>query len=499
MEDFLWRYVLGGRRAMSHLEERTRDFARVKKRMLQGIIRRNEATAWGRDHGWSKLTVDDWDSQPVVTYDDVGPYVDRIRTGDFRSLTSEPAVALAWTSGTTGQSKLIPFTESFLASQIKASNYWTYIFNTTAGRRIKKVLFLRGDMAVGQTEILPVRSYLSIAAERQKAAVKRRFVLDERTSTITDLEHKFLVAAQAAFIFEPNLLLTVTPVSILRWADMAGKYRELIYNATRAGVYAGTDFPIRGMRDKAKALKRILKGGVLDSVELAGTWMGGTQQLHIAQLRERGFEAELRDLGYCATEGRFTIPMESGTSRGLLNPFGGYYEFMTTDKKELVPTEELVPGREYNLVVTTLAGLYRYDMQDVIRMDGWYNAAPLISFRRKDAGFSAMAGEKIHENNVVELLERIGLREGFLVAEADPVRYVLCVRSGYAGPGSAEVDRLLCDINDEYEENRGCDRLMPLEVRVLSEAEFAEVDARVNPNQDHDRFKRRYLVPLDAR
>ncbi len=496
LEDFYARRFLGAQWHMRMMEQRTQSFEEYQRNLLELIIRQNEGTQWGRDHGFARLTADDWGKMPVVTYEQVEPYVQKIREGHCRALTAEPAQSLAFTSGTTGQAKLVPYTATFIRQEQKSGQYWSYLLKKNAAGGVNRALFLRGDMAVPQTEILPIRSYLSLTADAVPRCVRRRLAIPHCLRDITDFEHRFLIAAQCTFIRRPRVIVTVVPTNILRLMDIARRYRDEIYNATAAGLYIGTDVPIRRMPDRAGVLDAIRNRDVMDSVTIIGTWLGGPQSLQLKLLRKHGVNVIYRDLGIVATEGRFSLPIENNTPTGLLNPFGPCFEFLTTDKQTIVPVPELTVGAEYNLVVTTRNGLYRYDMQDIVRVDGWYHAAPMISFRRKDAGFSAITGEKIHENNVAELLERLGAGRGILIAEADPPHYILCLPSDYAGPDTDHADRLLCDINVEYKETRRGARLGPLEFRIMGNDEFERLDREINPNQDHDRFKRRILVPL---
>ena len=434
---------------------------------------------------------------PVVTYQDVEPYVERIRHGHLHALTADRPVALGTSTGTTARPKLIPFTADFLRQERLAQDLWTYLTHRNSNADTSRILCLRGDAPSEDTGPLPFESYLKLMVNDQRPCVRRRYILPPSLDYVTDLEHRMLIAGQCGFLRRPTVLTTVLPRNPMRLMDLCDRHRREILHATEDGRYIGTSQSLGPIRDKEQVLRRMREGHPLESVQLLCTWLGGTQYLFIDELRRRGITVPVRDLGLIATEGRFTIPMQNDTPYGVLNPFGPYYEFLTLDKKCLVPCEELTPGREYNLVVTTLSGLYKYDMEDVIRVEGWHGEAPMVSFRRKDVGYSSIAGEKLHENHVVEFLQRVQVREAMMMAQQDPPRYVLCLRQGdRPALNREEMDELLCRMNFEYSENRNADRLLGLDTRVLNDAEFAALDRKFNPRQEHDRFKRRYLVPL---
>ncbi|RZC94023.1 hypothetical protein C5167_016715 [Papaver somniferum] len=89
-----------------------------------------------------------------------------------------------------------------------------------------------------------------------------------------------------------------------------------------------------------------------------------------------------------------------------LIPTMGYFEFIPVDDHEKQQHPELVDlanvklGQEYEIVVTTYAGLYRYRVGDVLRVAGFKNNAPQFNFmRRKDALLSI----ETDKTNEVEL------------------------------------------------------------------------------------------------
>lgn len=499
LEDFLMKKVLGKEKLLNEFEKRTHNFPQVQEETLDKIIEQNEGTKWGRNHKFTKLNHKTWKSVPVVTYEQVKPYVDRIRQGDFRALTNELPEALALTSGTSSTPKFIPLTPSSIKSQQNGADVWNFILKRDHNTLLTQFLILSGGSKRKDTELLPVMSYTDIVKSKQNPLIQRRMVFSRDVECISDFEHRLLIAAQQAFIKQPKALISVNPLSILRLLNLTDENRAEIGRATIKGKYIGTDIEIGKIKKKKKEeiLADIMSKNPLDSVKFIGTWLGGTQYLFIDKLRKRGIDVPIRDLGYLATEGRFTIPIKNNTPKGILNPFGNYYEFMTLDKKDFVPIQELKEGREYNFVITGENGLYRYDIQDVVRIEGFYNKTPIISFMRKGEGFSSLTGEKIHENHVVELLKKLNT-EGFLVAKIDPPHYLLNLPKDYQGPNAGAVDSMLQEINPEYFQKRENNRLNCLEIKYLNSSEFQELDKKINPNQSHDRFKRKYLVPLEV-
>ena len=59
--------------------------------------------------------------------------------------------------------------------------------------------------------------------------------------------------------------------------------------------------------------------------------------------------------------------------------------------------EELEVGEDYEIVVTNLSGFYRYRLQDVVRVTGYYNETPMIKFLYRKNQLLSIAGEKTNE------------------------------------------------------------------------------------------------------
>lgn len=73
-------------------------------------------------------------------------------------------------------------------------------------------------------------------------------------------------------------------------------------------------------------------------------------------------------------------------------PNMAYYEFLPcgldssamTQEQRLVELVDVEVGREYEMVVTTRVGLYRYRTGDILRVAGFHNSTPKFEFVRRD-------------------------------------------------------------------------------------------------------------------
>ena len=167
MEKVFVEKILGGEKLLRLFEESLIKFPEEQRKTLEEIIRENEGTRWGREHGFAEMSADNWAQQPIVTYAEVEPYVGRMRRGDLHSLSAEPPFVFALTSGTTATPKFIPITPKSADSQNYGSNVWNLNLRIKHGEDLGKILFLSGSERIKQTEILPINSFTSLVRKKQ--------------------------------------------------------------------------------------------------------------------------------------------------------------------------------------------------------------------------------------------------------------------------------------------------------------------------------------------
>jgi hypothetical protein len=108
------------------------DPARTQAQTLEWLVEGYAQTAYGQQYGAPDLLVlaDDpprfFDAYrrafPIVTYDGLGPWLDRVKAGAIEALLPEPPVAWAMTRGTSrGTPKRIPITETDLGIRVAAA------------------------------------------------------------------------------------------------------------------------------------------------------------------------------------------------------------------------------------------------------------------------------------------------------------------------------------------------------------------------------------------
>ena len=74
--------------------------------------------------------------------------------------------------------------------------------------------------------------------------------------------------------------------------------------------------------------------------------------------------------------------MTIGSGTYVLVPRAMFFEFIPIElaDSEIVFADQVEVGKSYEVIITTVSGLYRYRLGDVVKVVGFYNSTPLIEF-----------------------------------------------------------------------------------------------------------------------
>jgi hypothetical protein len=142
------------------------------------------------------------------------------------------------------------------------------------------------------------------------------------------------------------------------------------------------------------------------------------------------------------------------------------------------------------MLVTNSAGLYRYNMNDLLEVSSYYNQFPQIKFIQKVNGTISLTGEKLHERQFIEAVHETEKKTGkiapFFVGFADPQKSSYKFYYEFADQNisvtEAEnftnyLDQCLQEDNSEYREKRRSDRLKKPETALLGPESFERFKA----------------------
>ncbi len=477
----------------------------VQLALLRRIVAENADTEFGKQHSFSQIAdaATYRQATPVQTYEDLRPLIERQELTGGQCLTMEPPVYYHRTSGTVGAPKNIPVTASGLERMKRDQKMGAYVWSRDSAILQGKGFAISGQAVEGRMEGgTPFGSASGLLYQSQSRLVRARYVLSPGIADIEDYESRYL-ATVIYGLAEPNVtgIATANPSTFLRLLSVADKHADVVLKAIATGQLPDADSLPADVRQGLKANPGRATY-LADCLEASGrftyidiwpqlngvvTWTGGSCGTALNGLS--GLlpdDIPIIELGYLASEFRGTLNVDARNNVCLPTLFHTYFEFVEreaweTGDSEFLGLHELEPGGEYYVFITTPEGLYRYDMNDIVRVSGMVHRTPTLDFVQKGKGTTSITGEKLTESQALDAVPAVLLKRNvhhrffIVIADEDAAGYTLFVeadereaaRSGDGAAIAADVDSRLCELNVEYEAKRKSGRLIPLEVSWL--------------------------------
>lgn len=395
-------------------------------RLLRGYLRRNAGTAYGRRHGFAAIrSVAEFQSRvPIVGYEELAPYAERICRGERGVLSAEPVRRLVPSSGSTDACKLVPWTSTFGAEFRRAVGAWIHgLFERRPDLR-------RGPAYWSVSPAIPEE-------RRPGAALPVGF--GEDTACLGGLLAPVVRGALAVpetlrHVREPETLRYLTALGLLRCGELRllsvwhpsfftllleaaeRHWPALVADVARGGLTPPGAVPekvgrvLRTWRRPDPARARALEragpretAAVWPHLGLVSCWADGPATLPAAELAARLPAAELQPKGLLATEGVVSLPFGGSRPAAVTSHF-----LEVVDREGRARTvSELREGEIGAVVLTTGAGFVRYRLGDLVRVDGFLGRTPCLRFVGRVDAVSDLRGEKLSAGFVGGALETL--------------------------------------------------------------------------------------------
>jgi hypothetical protein len=509
----------------------------VQHAVLLRILRRNADTEFGRAHGFREIhTQHEFRNRvPIQDFEGFRSYMKRVMEGAPSVLTTERPVVFTVTSGTMAEPKYIPVTPQGLKDEFAALRRWYYgALRDHPDFLDHARLAIVGAPTEGMTSCgIPFGSASGMVFGRIPGWLRAKYAVPDGVAEIKDYHARYLVLARFALCHRLSFLVTANPSTLLRLASVIEQHTESLIRAVHDGTL-GSDVTgeppeltkrltstLRPYPERARALARIVEQlGALRPAEcwpdlqLIGCWLGGSVGVQANKLPSYFGDVPLRDVGYMASEGHFSVPDQDHVPSGLLTLRTSFYEFIPEDtlegsNPEVLSCAEVEAGKRYRLVVTTANGLYRYDIQDIIEVAGFYRQTPAIAFVRKAGEMTSLTGEKLHVNQVVAAFETMRARFALSVVQfrmapdVNAMRYLVYVELDSERDVKAidahvihTFDEELGKINMEYAQKRRSQRLLLPQIHIMRNGwAEAERERFFRSGKRDVQFKWKVLVP----
>jgi hypothetical protein len=513
-----WAIGVAGTKAAARFEAATRSVAESQRGKLKEILQRNAATEYGAELGFGSIDslADYARAVPVVTYEDIAERVKRMAAGESNVLTAEAPVMFTRTSGTTGEPKLIPVTPT-CRGRDHADQMRTWLYHAQQdhpGIFRGRVISLVSPAVEGRTQAgIPYGSASGAIYRDLPRLVKKTYAIPYDVFAIEDYAAKYYVLMRLGLASDVSMLCTANPSSVVKLCEFAQEHADELVRDVHDGTLS---FELelteherqlvlkrcradRGRADALEAMRKRRGGQLLPadywpSLEMIGCWKGGTVGSYVERFGD-WFDPDgeartpVRDLGYLSSEARGSIPLSDEGSAGVLTVGTNVYEFVEVDQLDAHPrapsrweflgAHEIEAPRDYYVFVTTTGGLYRYDINDIIRVEAFHNEAPIITFQRKGRGMTSITGEKLSDTQIIEAVKaasaeaRVDVAHFRALADSEQAHYVFQVEpQGKLSETQgrqllAAIDGQLSNLNLEYKGKRSSLRLQAPELHVM--------------------------------
>ena len=411
------KFLLGtiGKIRLFTLNKVARNCGKAQEKTLRGILEYAKDSEWGKAHNFAEIlaapTAEElyarWQKNvPPQDYEDLRPFVERHKNGEANVLFPGKPMMYATTSGTTKEPKWVPITNEYYSNVYsKMTHLWLYSFMMHRPKVFEgKCLSIVGKAIEGAAPDGTVYGSVSGVTRRDcPEFMKGLYAESADVFDIADYKARYYTLMRTGIELDIYLLITANPSTIIEMQKNVNEnfedYVKDIENGTlKADLNIPADVrkalePCYKPNPKRAAELRALKakyGNLLPkhfwpNIQVLTTWKCGNTRVYMEKFTDFFPEQMLyQEFGYFASECRTGLVM-NGANDTVLFPHMHYFEFVKQEDIEnpnprFYQLTELEQGKRYCVYVTTYAGLYRYNMNDLIEVTGKYKTIPTIQF-----------------------------------------------------------------------------------------------------------------------
>ena len=530
------------------LKRASKNPRKAQEKTLREILTYARDTEYGKEHHFSEILEAKTDIElyaryqkyvQLNDYEDLRPYVEKHKHGASNILFPGKPVLYATTSGTTKEPKWVPITKEYLHNIYgKMTKVW--LFNFIKNRPevfTGKIVSIVGKVKEGEAPDGTMFGSVSGVTQRDcPGFVKKLYASPASVFSIEDYTARYYTLMRMGIERNITLVVTANPSTIVEMQNNVNEYFDDYCTDIEHGTLnAKLNIPQWIREDIQPYLKpnperaaelRALKakfGTVLPkhywpNMQILNTWKCGNTAVYLDKINGSFPEQMLhQEFGYFASECRFGLVLDD-TVNTVLFPHFHYYEFVAeeeleSENKHYLQLHELQAGKRYCPYVTTFAGLYRYNMNDLLEVGPSFCNTPTVHMIQKVNGIVTMTGEKLHERQFIEAVhaaeEKSGLMTKFFVGFADMEKSAYHFYYEFADQSTTQeqaenftrlVDEELKQTNIEYEAKRASFRVKDPITHRLVEQSFEKFKAQCIAEGARDgQFKMNLLMQDEKR
>ncbi|MFV0605773.1 MAG: GH3 auxin-responsive promoter family protein [Niabella sp.] len=314
--------------------------------ILKSLLKTGKNTEFGKQHNLSSVQNYEQYKQavPVRDYEGLKHYVELIKQGQHNILWKGKPIYLAKTSGTTSGTKYIPITKDSIDNHIHSARNAILCYMAETGNTKfadGNMIFLSGSPVLERIAGIPTGRLSGIVNHHIPLYLRKNQLPTYETNCIEDWETKLDKVVDETINRNMTLISGIPPWMQMYFDELtirSGKKISEIFPNFSVMVYGGVNFePYR-----AKLFNTI--GKEIDGIET-----------------------------FPASEGFFAF-QDTRTEPGLLlnTNSGIFYEFIPEkeigkENPQRVFLEDVQTGVNYALIINSNAGLWGYDIGDMVK------------------------------------------------------------------------------------------------------------------------------------
>lgn len=350
--------------------------------LLLSLVKTAQKTLFGREHDFENIhSVKEFQERvPVADYEDLKPYIERVKKGQANILWTDTPEYFAKTSGTTSGSKYIPISKEGMPFQIAGaqSALFHYIAQKNNADFVNgKMIFLQGSPEMEEVFGIKTGRLSGIVAHHIPSYLQKNRLPSWNTNIMEDWEAKVDKIIEETEHENMTLISGIPPWLIMYFEKLTEKHGKTIkqlFPNLQLLVTGGVNY--EPYRDKMEDLL----GGKVDIIQT-----------------------------FPASEGFFAF-QDDYTKEGLLllTDHGIFYEFIPLEEYGKTGARRLTLKdtelhKDYALILTTNSGLWGYSIGDVVRFIDKNPYRILVSGRTKH--FTSAFGEHVIAFEVEEAMK----------------------------------------------------------------------------------------------
>jgi hypothetical protein len=494
---------LAGIPLLIKLKNSTKNIKEVQHRVLMHIVDSCKDTAFGKEHSFDKIRkIEDYRSAvPVRDFEGHRKYIERMCRGESDVLFKGKPIFYNMTSGTTDKPKLIPVSaEYYNRAYSGISKLWFY----TSLRDNPRLFHGKNLSAVSpavEGTVEDGTTYGSISGVVYKnipLILRDLYATPYPVICIKDYQKKYYAMMRYSLGCEISYIITANPSTLIQFnrtiiENADDLVRDIRDGTLRKDVLGEIDPSEREKLrstlkpDASRALKlerlitiwgdKIRPRHYWPNLVCVNTWKQGNCALVLPKIDDYfSSDTALREFGYQASEARAGMVLGNEWNYSLLLANTYQFEFIEenerfSEKPIILGAHELEIGKSYYIIFSNGSGLYRYDINDIIKVKGFYNQFPLFEFIQKGEGVTSLTGEKLSEAHVIKAVTEAAsaknIQVEFYMMYCDQKQFVYKLYTEFK-PGTPQklklafadsVDEHLKFINPEYTAKRDSKRL----------------------------------------